>query len=544
MSASHFQPQNACLRTLQIPELYQMIFSLIEKRHHVKLLHTSRSAFALMLPVIWEEVDFRDILLLIPGVTVTLGEPSSSTAPEYIFNLPPVIDLSRVKVYSPAVKTLTTTCPYTVNIPHKALKSMTQAGLRPMLPNLQRLLINICSIVRREHFTWIPLVLHSGLLSLEMYMLMGGYAENVHEKHAWLDRDICFGLIDQLSRTCPQLETLRLFPREHVKYSQKVKRTSISIRVIDLIDQISSFKSGKSVTRWRVPFQILGGFTHLRSLTFSGTMVRQPLFVALGRLPRLETLSLRADESQFQVDDENSANIPEDSFPSLQHLDLYQLNEYAISRICNIAPLFRHLISVSIIFKGKPSYFGTHFSDRINRSEVAVACLGVNSPHVERLTILPYGFCLSEFTLSWSTIEKFRRMPLRYLRAGVIKLGPNDSLSFDFGAPQIDRSPRWEDFLTAVPQLEELRMDSKHVSLDELRLLGSYLPRLRLLVFWQVDLRQAVPPPETSNAAQPVTLRSWSYFGANIIGQFRYSFWVACIPSVESTICNAARFVY
>ncbi|KAG8700911.1 hypothetical protein FRC09_005666 [Ceratobasidium sp. 395] len=254
-------------------------------------------------------------------------------------------------------------------------------------------------------------------------------------------------------------------------------------------------------------------------------------------------LSLRADKSQLQVDDQNPIRIPDDSFLSLQHLDLYQLNEYAISRICNIAPLFRHLISVSIIFKGKRSYSGTYFSDRINRSEVAVACLGANSSHVERLTVLPNGFYPTEFKLSWSTIDKFKHMPLKYLRVGAVNLSPNSGSNTNIEGPQIDGPHRWEDFSIAVPQLEELHMDTKHVSLDELRLLGSWLPKLRLLVFWQVDLRQAVLSTETINATQSIIIRSWSYFGANLVGQFRYGFWAACRPDTESTICNAARFV-
>ncbi|KAG8780063.1 hypothetical protein FRC12_023505 [Ceratobasidium sp. 428] len=273
-------------------------------------------------------------------------------------------------------------------------------------------------------------------------------------------------------------------------------------------------------------------------------MVHQELFLVLGQLPHLETLSLRADESQFQEKHQEPIIIPDNSFPSLRQLDLYQLNEYTMSRICNIAPLFYHLVSASIMFNGKPSWYDNYYSNHINRSEVPFACLGVNSPHIERLTVLPHGYRLSELKLSWSIIDKLKHMPLQYLRVGTIELGPDIGSNSTSGAPQVDRPHRWEDLLSAVSQLEELHMDTKHVSLNELRLLGTWLPKLRLLVFWQIDLRQAETPTEMINATQPIILRSWSYFGANPVDEYSYSIWSACIPDTESTICNAARYLH
>ncbi|KAG8780064.1 hypothetical protein FRC12_023506 [Ceratobasidium sp. 428] len=141
MDASHSPHQDACIRALQIPELYHMIFGLLEKRDYVRFLYVSRSTFALMLPMIWGEADFRDILRLIPGVTITSGKIGCYSTPEYTFTLPSVINLSRVKLYSPVVETLTTAGSYIVHTPHAALKSMTRAEVQPLLPNMHRLLL-------------------------------------------------------------------------------------------------------------------------------------------------------------------------------------------------------------------------------------------------------------------------------------------------------------------------------------------------------------------------------------------------------------------
>ncbi|KAG8795485.1 hypothetical protein FRC12_013647 [Ceratobasidium sp. 428] len=276
----------------------------------------------------------------------------------------------------------------------------------------------------------------------------------------------------------------------------------------------------------------------MRSFTFGGRAVLQALFLALGQLPHLEILSLRADESQVQKHLDDPIIVPDYSFPSLRQLDLYQLYASAIARICVIAPLFRRLVSASIIYKGKPSSHGFQFSHRFNRSEVAVTCLGANSPHIEYLTVLPEGECLSEFLVSWSIVDKLRLLPLKYLRVGRINFNLNvDSEHLGYGWPT------WKDLLTAVPQLEELHMDTYCISSNELQLIGSRLPELRLLVFWQVMLQEAGRQPKAASATtQLIVLRSWSYFGGIQIQGF--SDWEPRLPADQSEVYAAARFLY
>ncbi|KAG8792159.1 hypothetical protein FRC12_006973 [Ceratobasidium sp. 428] len=279
----------------------------------------------------------------------------------------------------------------------------------------------------------------------------------------------------------------------------------------------------------------------MRSFTFGGRAVLQELFLALGQLPRLETLSLRADESQVQMHLEDPIIVPDYSFPSLRQLDLYQLYASAIARICVIAPLFCRLVSASIIYKGKPSGHGFQFSHRFNRSEVAMTCLGADSPHIEYLTVLPEGECPSEFLVSWTIVDKLRLLPLKYLRVGRINL-KLDVSSRHLGGDQ----PTWDDLLTAVPQLEELHMDTYYISLNELQLVGSRLPELRLLVFWQVTLQEAGQQLKAAGATtQRIVLRSWSYFGGAEVQDDEFqSSWQPRLPADQSEVYAAARFLY
>ncbi|KAG8725622.1 hypothetical protein FRC09_000009 [Ceratobasidium sp. 395] len=398
------------------------------------------------------------------------------------FNFPPEIDLSRVSVYSPFVRTLNTAGSYTIYFPHTFWE---QACIPPFLPNLQRLVINVPgSIKGSEQVDWIPRLLHEGLLGLEMYSFGAEKGNrNPYEIHAWLGPETCFNLVNQLAHTCPRLETLRLYPAG-----------------LGDCDR----------TQLIVVYMQLAQLTCIRSLTFGGTVALQELYTALGQLPHLETLSLRTDASEAQESYNDPIIIPDNSFPSLRQLDLYQLNESAMARICKITQIFRRLVSASIIYKGKPN--GRHdfgVTHRYNRSEVAVACLGANSPHIEYLTVLPEGDGLSNFLISWTIIDKLRLLPLKYLKVGRIKL--NIDIALDHPS---DDQPTWGNLLVAVPQLEELHMDTNNISLNELQLIGSKLSKLRLLAFWHVGLQEAGQPPETISATQSIVLRSWSYFGA------------------------------
>ncbi|KAG8713065.1 hypothetical protein FRC09_019122 [Ceratobasidium sp. 395] len=464
--------------------------------------------------MIWEDVDFRDILFLIPGATMTEDDTPFDVDedPEYVFDFDSEIDLSRFNVHSSFVRTLKTHGSYTICFPPAFSK---RTGPRPLLPNLQHLVINASgSIKAPQHVNWIPEILHAGLLSLEMYSLQAEKSsDHVCGAHAWLDRAACFDLVEHLVHTCSRLETLRLYPAKLQDYNE--------------IQLIEAYKK-------------LAEFTHIRSFTLGGSVVRQELFQALGQLPYLETLSLRADESQSQKRSDDPLSVSDDSFPSLRQLELYHLIPSAIARICQAPQLFRWLISASITYKGKPRRSGTWFTLDFNRSEVAVSCLGANSPRLECLTVLPYGDCSSEFDASWSIIDKFKLMPLKYLRIGRFK--DNHDLLEDL---QPDR-PTWDNLLTAIPQLEALHLEEQYVSLDKLQLIGSRLPRLRLLVFWYTDLRKVAGQlPEVTNATQPIVLRSWSYFGVAVPARPRRR--APCIPGTPTSslgICDAARFLH
>ncbi|KAG8702064.1 hypothetical protein FRC09_004972 [Ceratobasidium sp. 395] len=257
-------------------------------------------------------------------------------------------------------------------------------------------------------------------------------------------------------------------------------------------------------------------------------MVHEELLKVLGQLPHLETLSLCTDNMEEWEYDESPLAVSDDSFPSLRHLYLYGLDESAMSRVCKVPPLFHHLVKDN------------------GRSDVAVTCLGQNSPHVEELTILPRGDN-GLFFISRPTLDKFKRMPLRYLRLGDFIFSGGYEESDDEGdegannpSDRFESHQRgeshWKNLLSSVPQLEELHLERKPLDPQLLQLIALGLPNLRLLVFGDLDLKKVKSSGKANPvAAQPITLRGYSYFWCQKL--FNRN-----LPS-EEHIYNAAKFV-
>jgi hypothetical protein len=194
-----------------------------------------------------------------------------------------------------------------------------------------------------------------------------GFYWEQNRVHPWLDNVTCSDLIDLISQTCPNIEKLSILPTD-----------SGSLSVLALRE--------------------------LRSVTSGGHNVDKRLIQDLGRLPRLESLSLVSDWSREWPVNGDPITVSDDSFPSLQNLVLYGLDQFTVSRICDVRPLFRHLVRVNIIYEDANT--AGAWSDR-KRSQVSAECLGQNTPCLTDLTILPRGN-KGNFVFSWAIIEAFR----------------------------------------------------------------------------------------------------------------------------------------
>ncbi|KAG8736927.1 hypothetical protein FRC12_017360 [Ceratobasidium sp. 428] len=511
----HYEGGGFCYRALEITELVHAICSFLDERSCANLLGVSRHLYAAVLPLVWEDVDFKHVLRLIPGMSMTPDDPEAHCI---VFNFPTISDISRFNVHSPLVKTLRTSHAYAINFPGKWPGLSSGSTAQPLLPNLQRLIINSRGLVDVAAVVdWIPRLLHTGLLGLEMFLLKPtGDVERKY--HPWMDSNTSFDLISQISRTCPHLKVLRMFPKEI--YRQEV---------------------GDCAKTWK----LIGNWQHLRSFTFSGTLVHNELLVALGQLPRLETLSLCSDQrdrvSEHQY---NMLNVPGDSFTSLRHLYLHRLNQNTMSCLCQVSTLFRYLATLAISFES--SFLASGDTLNAERANITIRCLGQNSPHLQNFTVHTRAGD-GRFVTSRSTIDKFRCMPLRYLELDgiAIDLDPyldhaeseSETRSTDVPRGRLLRVG-WKDFLISVPHLEELHLLQEPFKLQKLQLLASHLPKLRLLCgrFFLSGIAEPYHRADSHPATQPIVLR-----GRLFISQAQT--FDPDPPLTVEHISNAARFV-
>ncbi|KAG9121712.1 hypothetical protein FRC07_002237, partial [Ceratobasidium sp. 392] len=291
------------------------------------------------------------------------------------------------------------------------------------------------------------------------------------------------------------------------------------------------------ITTW----QQFAKWKDLRTFTSSGARIHQELLEVLGKLPHLETLSFLNDRNDsVQEPDWTPANVSDECFTSLRQLYLYGLGHDVASWICKVPALFRHLVKAVVVVRLE--HIWETMSDA-QLSDVAMECLGRNSPHLQDLTVYTRGSS-GCFAVSWSTIDKFKHMPLRRLEFGHISFNPELNVGGDEDGdeggdtqtPNTIPRIKWQDFLSAVPYLEELHLQREQLEPWQLPLFASHLPKLRLFAFGIIDLYDTGHPSDGTGwhpATQPIVLRGQSFFSLLISVQ-------KCVLPDMEIISNAA----
>ncbi|KAG8756544.1 hypothetical protein FRC12_010539 [Ceratobasidium sp. 428] len=474
-------------RVFEIPELVWLIGGFAHKSDSASLLRSSRRIFASIAPILWEDIDLRFLMLLIPGLGIRKTVPNqsylSSTTPQFNFTFPEKVDTCRLKLYEPFVRIVRTMGSYVFKFDKKwPLLSV------PLLPNLQRLVINAREPTTMAEVDWIPQLLTSNLQGFEMRPIEDD-REYPSQHHSWLVAPgICLYLLNRVALTCLQINTLRVFLA-----APETTNTTTGYRTF--LDRIVTLK-------------------HLSVLALGTVILDQKLFEALGQLPRLKVLSLHSDESQFRPGRRSEVWILDDFFPSLRELELRGIKNSTIQRIHNFSSIFRRLERASII-----SCHDTEFSESSSlndvRSGLAIQFFGANCLHMVELTLLmpqrAAGFSLS----SPGALDALKQMPLRRLRLGRVLLRPwdtpeNPSSDLEHLGGSNHLEIRWQDFLAAVPHLEELRLETQHLRSSRLPLLASMLSNLRiftLLIIIFDQLGEQIDQP----AMQPLSIQCEQY---------------------------------
>ncbi|KAG8795720.1 hypothetical protein FRC12_010564 [Ceratobasidium sp. 428] len=441
---------NASHRALAIPELLWLICGFLDKKACAAWMRTSRRLFEISAPFLWEDVDLKLVVLLIPGVTVAMDRwPGRSN----VYEISESTNLERFKVYRSFVKTAWTAWPY------KFLETWSGANAtrelpKPLLPNLQTLIIGTHGQVDGSYLDWIPRVLTPGLEELKLYSVVGEDFEEYivnRETHAWVDRSTYERLINAVQRICPTIKSLDILPTE------KGGRWS---------DQCASSTACK-----------VASLRNLRSLSFGCSGISQPFFQVLGQLPRLESLTFL---NYFSPDLSGPIFLSDGSFSALRHLTLRGVNLLIVEQISMFPQLFRRLISANITYEATA---GDGDTNQYLCSAYAMKCFSYGCSHLTDLTILTHGASgwFNPFRLLFGS---FKQMPLRRLKVCAINLNPKADESDDEDESMLKKSDpelTWKELFAAVPYLEELHLHCQELELKELANFAEFLPELRLL---------------------------------------------------------------
>ncbi|KAG9093680.1 hypothetical protein FRC07_011432, partial [Ceratobasidium sp. 392] len=503
---------DASVQVLAVPELLRLVCGFLDKKNCAALLCTSRRVFASAMPIVWEDVDLKSVLLLIPGVKVaTVIVYSSETRLK--IELPATVTLERFEVYSPFVEVVRTAMPYSIRFPNEWPGMGAEASSQPLLPNLRSLVISTFGWVDDSYVDWVPRLLTLGLKELKMCSIpvkssSTGYEQN---ENAWINQSKCIELIDVISGTCPLIETLEIFSNEDDREDGE------SAGYVELCSKVAGLHS-------------------LRSLSFGGSNAGQVLFQAFGQLPLLESLRLVTDGSQPMPQDSDPVTLSDDSFPSLRHLTLSGLNPWIIRRVCNTPQLFRRLTSAVISYEDAD--YDECEGEEV-RSGYAIKCFRHNGSCLTDLTIHTRGDG-GNFSIFRPFVDFFKRLPLRRLDLGGIVLNPQlnewaeeedleEAGTLETNEPELN----WGEFLDAVPDLEELRLHNT-LKLPSLAAFAESLTKLRLIALDSIitaDTEEASSVANRPAATQPIVIRydTESYWG---------------FSSDEKAIHNLAKQIY
>lgn len=346
--------------------------------------------------------------------------------------------MSRFNVHAPWVRRLT------INLGNMyryenldGLHSISRTAT--LLPTLTEVTYTHSRDSSLDIFDWISMFLSPSLSSIR-----SGNVQN----YAWympnsaLDLDLSVALLSDISGGCPNLELLEIYPLELTDKNDDDIASRPSL-IADFTSYISTF-------------------AHLRTLS-STTIVLEPgVFLALGKLPHLESLTLHPNIP----DKINTAlALPEDAFPSLRHLHLSMM-ENMISGLCGLKPLVRQLTALKITLQSVHAGFNP-----IPRG-VLGSDLGILVKNNAILSSLEISADGSRFVqINRELIECFRHFPLRFLSL--------DFQTFESGAGL-------KALLEALPAVEELHLgysDFLPHYMQDLRLFASHtrLPHLRVL---------------------------------------------------------------
>ncbi|KAG9094912.1 hypothetical protein FRC06_010345 [Ceratobasidium sp. 370] len=288
-----------------------------------RMIASSRFCFPIAASRVWEQVDNARVLLKLIGTNSLRDDRYRDFKDEVTIDLDGVADFGRFDVYAPLVKHLDVYGKEHKHFKVKPWRTLFQrAREQPLLPNL----LSLTLYATNSRFAIDQILWVSAFASPSLIQFSPVY---VRDSNKCLVSDTGTSIIlKTLSERSPNIQSLALY-REIEAGPGEEDGESCFLNLI-----------------WDGPFlQHLKSLVNLRELSIGLSMIDGDGLLALGRLPQLADLTIRGCHDYLE---EEIFSIPDDSFPQLTRLKLWEIYIRLVARLMAIKPLARHLVDLSI----------------------------------------------------------------------------------------------------------------------------------------------------------------------------------------------------
>ncbi|KAG9075059.1 hypothetical protein FS749_013317 [Ceratobasidium sp. UAMH 11750] len=431
-------------RVFEILELASIICSFADHRDCARLLRVRRCLFPAARPFVWRHVPgVIHLLRLMPGM---LDHQASKGM------LLVTVDITRLIFYAPFVESLEISrVPakrYYLHNPWRAIPFILEPII--FLPNLRRLSYTSPGPIDNFLVDWLQVFLSPSVRHIEVSV--GGASP------LWLDVLGSSRVLRTITRLCPKLECLRIYPGDPVP-NTRYRDDEGLLYPEEVVFANDKYTIHRQMKRCQ----------NLRNLTISPAILEPITFYAISTLPYLDSLIIQSTGDGGPLYSEYY-RLTDTSFPSLRHLSLMFLDPHVAESLCELEPLVCRLTNASIVFDEEGD--DVEVWDFHGSRQDILQKLGTRSRLLTHL-VFRAGSGSPGIILTSSFLDMLRVLPLRYL-----ELDNMNSMSLE---------ARCADMLDALPCIEELHLPADSVQHTFLRHAATRLPRLRYLELGAVN---------------------------------------------------------
>ncbi|QRV85298.1 hypothetical protein RhiJN_13316 [Ceratobasidium sp. AG-Ba] len=270
---------------LYIPDLLSLICDSLDRNDWFSLMRTSRPIFCAIVSYVWREVEAPVLFDLIEE-----GPPDDNDIK---------VNFSRFDLYAPFVRQLRV---YGRAARYIGAKTRTSCALRAqrgsLMPNLISLTLLTSDLYHdSDALFWLDLFLVPPLQKLHIDPLSRRYTG------AWVSCPAISAILERIGTVCNTLQQLTVYPLDITRIDQADTSTNMFWPPCSQPD--------------------ISPFAQLRRLSTGIGMLDKGGLSTLGRFPRLQYLSVDGcEEEPITLD----LSLSEESFPSLKHLTLVDMN--------------------------------------------------------------------------------------------------------------------------------------------------------------------------------------------------------------------------